>query len=94
LQTAVDQCQCVPPFARKIKNNEFVRKPSFAEFVQYIIDEDLEGKVLDMHWAPVYKYCSPCQVVPGQFFTERLFCFGSLDVSIVIKFKFKSYIVK
>ncbi len=38
------------------------RKPTFAEFVQYIIDEDSEGQSPDMHWAPVYKFCSLCQV--------------------------------
>lgn len=36
--------------------------PTFAEFVHYIADEGDEGHQPDMHWAPVYSFCNPCQV--------------------------------
>ena len=58
----------------RIRNDDnYDRKPTFSEFVQYIIDEDSEGNALDMHWAPVYKFCSPCQV--NNSLLILLFCF-------------------
>ena len=36
--------------------------PTFKEFVSYILDEFHSGRELDMHWAPVYSFCNPCQV--------------------------------
>ena len=39
---------------------EFI--PTYVEFIQYIVDEAAEEKVPDMHWAPVYSFCNPCQV--------------------------------
>ena len=36
--------------------------PTFTEFVRYILDEVKSGKEVDMHWAPVYRFCNPCQV--------------------------------
>jgi len=36
--------------------------PTFKEFVEFVKDEMEEGKELDMHWAPVYSFCNPCQV--------------------------------
>ena len=36
--------------------------PTFAEFVRYIVDEVAEGREIDMHWTPAYKFCNPCQV--------------------------------
>ncbi|XP_068220042.1 carbohydrate sulfotransferase 11-like [Palaemon carinicauda] len=36
-------------------------QPSFSEFVDYVIDEHSNGNALDEHWAPYYKFCSPCQ---------------------------------
>ena len=36
--------------------------PTFTEFVRYILDEEKSGKEVDMHWAPVYSFCNPCQV--------------------------------
>ena len=39
-----------------------VTVPTFAEFVEFILDEyDRNGEV-DMHWAPVVDFCSVCQV--------------------------------
>jgi Sulfotransferase family len=35
--------------------------PSFSEFVEFIISEDLNDRTMDMHWEPVYKFCTPCQ---------------------------------
>ncbi|XP_066980107.1 carbohydrate sulfotransferase 11-like [Macrobrachium rosenbergii] len=36
-------------------------RPSFSEFVNYIIDEHVSGKAPNEHWAPYYTFCSPCQ---------------------------------
>jgi hypothetical protein len=36
--------------------------PTFSEFVEFILRENEEGKVLDEHWMPVYRFCNPCQV--------------------------------
>ena len=36
--------------------------PTFTEFVNYIVDEANAGHSLDMHWTPVYQFCTPCQV--------------------------------
>eukprot|EP00092_Neocalanus_flemingeri_P028623 GFUD01031082.1.p1 GENE.GFUD01031082.1~~GFUD01031082.1.p1 ORF type:complete len:350 (+),score=63.55 GFUD01031082.1:158-1207(+) len=36
--------------------------PSFKEFVQYILDENSKQNTPEMHWAPVYSFCNPCQV--------------------------------
>jgi hypothetical protein len=35
--------------------------PTFTEFVRFIINEDLDERTMDMHWEPVYKFCTPCQ---------------------------------
>ncbi len=37
-------------------------KPTFSQFVQYILKETEKGDELDMHWIPVYTFCKPCQV--------------------------------
>ena len=37
-------------------------RPTFSEFVQYILDENDRGELLDEHWIPVYRFCNPCQV--------------------------------
>ena len=39
-----------------------VTVPTFKEFISYIIDEYRSGKAPDMHWAPVFSFCNPCQV--------------------------------
>ena len=36
--------------------------PTFAEFVRYIVEQAELGHEPDMHWAPVYSFCNPCQV--------------------------------
>ncbi|XP_037068282.1 carbohydrate sulfotransferase 11-like [Pollicipes pollicipes] len=36
-------------------------EPTFAEFVQYLIDTDL-ANYSDDHWIPYYLYCTPCSV--------------------------------
>ena len=37
--------------------------PTFREFVEYLVNEFSQKRVPDMHWAPVYSFCNPCQVV-------------------------------
>ena len=34
--------------------------PSFPQFVQFIIDSEKKGDLLDEHWVPMYKFCTPC----------------------------------
>ena len=36
--------------------------PTFTEFVQFLIRENEKEKTPEMHWAPVYSFCNPCQV--------------------------------
>ncbi|XP_043215528.1 carbohydrate sulfotransferase 11-like isoform X3 [Amphibalanus amphitrite] len=36
-------------------------EPTFAEFVQYLIDTDL-ANYADDHWIPYYLFCTPCNV--------------------------------
>ena len=40
--------------------------PTFREFVHYLIREFSNDKVPEMHWAPVYSFCNPCQVVKAK----------------------------
>eukprot|EP00090_Calanus_glacialis_P010167 TRINITY_DN18556_c0_g1_i1.p1 TRINITY_DN18556_c0_g1~~TRINITY_DN18556_c0_g1_i1.p1 ORF type:complete len:359 (-),score=48.11 TRINITY_DN18556_c0_g1_i1:87-1163(-) len=47
------------PKGRKLQTS-FI--PSFKEFVQYIVDENSAQNTPEMHWAPVYSFCNPCQV--------------------------------
>ena len=51
-------------FTRQSQNGnfDFSPKPTFTEFVQYILNENELGKTLNEHWIPVYKFCNPCQV--------------------------------
>ena len=54
--------------------------PTFYEFVQFIVRESKKGKEPEMHWAPAYSFCNPCQVC-------KLYC------SIVPRFLFKRAII-
>jgi len=36
--------------------------PTFVEFVRHVLEESEAGHEPDMHWAPVYSFCNPCQV--------------------------------
>ena len=48
------------PKSRRLPEN-FI--PTFREFVEYLVREFSKEKTPDMHWAPVYSFCNPCQVV-------------------------------
>lgn len=37
-------------------------RPTFPQFVSYLLDEDREGRAPNEHWAPYYKFCSPCAI--------------------------------
>jgi hypothetical protein len=47
------------PRVRKLPA-EFI--PTFSEFIQHVVDESETNQEPDMHWAPVYRFCNPCQV--------------------------------
>lgn len=47
---------------RKVHGEKLTRWPRFSEFVNFLIDEWLGGKELDMHWTPITTFCTPCQV--------------------------------
>ena len=47
------------PVEEKQRKNKV---PTFEEFISFIVDENAQGKALDMHWTPAYKFCNPCQV--------------------------------
>ncbi|XP_060516826.1 carbohydrate sulfotransferase 11-like isoform X2 [Cylas formicarius] len=34
--------------------------PTYSEFVEYLVDSVKRGDRLDMHWAPVVEFCTPC----------------------------------
>ncbi|CAH1112230.1 unnamed protein product [Psylliodes chrysocephalus] len=36
------------------------RTPTFSEFVEYLVDSVKKGEQLDMHWAPIVEFCTPC----------------------------------
>lgn len=38
------------------------RWPTFPEFVDFLLSEAKTGAIMDMHWTPVAKFCTPCQV--------------------------------
>lgn len=35
-------------------------KPTFEEFIKFIVKEHSRDAEMDMHWQPVYKFCTPC----------------------------------
>ena len=37
-------------------------QPTFAQFVAHVIEEHQLGREANEHWAPIYNFCSPCQV--------------------------------
>jgi len=47
------------PRIRKLQQ-EFI--PTFKEFVQFLLFEHSKGNAPEMHWAPVFSFCNPCQV--------------------------------
>lgn len=60
-----NMCRDIVIRYRKIERNLYQHGktvPTFSEFVRYIIDESNAGNELDMHWTPVYNFCTPCQV--------------------------------
>jgi chondroitin 4-sulfotransferase 11 len=38
------------------------RWPTFPEFVEFLLFEANHNAELDMHWTPIIKFCTPCQV--------------------------------
>ncbi|XP_018019955.1 carbohydrate sulfotransferase 9-like isoform X2 [Hyalella azteca] len=34
--------------------------PTFPQLVQYLIDSNARGEVLDEHWTPISQFCTPC----------------------------------
>ena len=36
--------------------------PTFPEFVDHLLVESNAGVEVDIHWAPAYSFCNPCQV--------------------------------
>jgi len=43
-------------------SKQSVRWPTFREFADFFIHEAKNGGTLDMHWTPVTRFCTPCQV--------------------------------
>ena len=40
------------------------RKPTFREFVMYLVDQWRSHRRLDMHWTPINNFCTPCRIQP------------------------------
>lgn len=36
-------------------------RPTFPEFTRHVVEEHANSDRMDMHWEPVYRFCSPCQ---------------------------------
>ena len=54
LQEIKQRCRYVKSAA------DFAAPPTFTEFVRFIIHEDLIDRAMDLHWMPVFKFCTPC----------------------------------
>ena len=46
-------------YERRMARSE---RPSFATFVDFVLDKSDSGKPLDMHWTPVFSFCDVCHV--------------------------------
>ncbi|KAF6217200.1 hypothetical protein GE061_001554 [Apolygus lucorum] len=44
------------------KKSSFPRWPTISEFVNYLMDSRKKGEALDMHWATMTEFCTPCQI--------------------------------
>lgn len=44
------------------ENNESHAPPTFKEFLQFIVHRYKEKKMLDEHWSPYWKFCTPCSI--------------------------------
>ncbi|KAL1129815.1 hypothetical protein AAG570_012759 [Ranatra chinensis] len=38
------------------------RWPTISEFVNYLVDSQKRHESMDMHWAPMTEFCTPCQI--------------------------------
>uniref|UniRef100_A0A1B0DHX0 Carbohydrate sulfotransferase n=1 Tax=Phlebotomus papatasi TaxID=29031 RepID=A0A1B0DHX0_PHLPP len=47
---------------RRNKHSSLPQWPTFPEFVDYIINKIHNYRELNMHWTPITKFCTPCQV--------------------------------
>lgn len=36
-------------------------RPSFRKFVEFVLSEEEKGNDHNEHWAPYYRFCTPCQ---------------------------------
>ncbi|KAK4026270.1 hypothetical protein OUZ56_015280 [Daphnia magna] len=69
--TAINKKQLHPitTFSQRTKTsasmnmiNTTESKPTFEEFLEFVLDTDLQGIGYDSHWVPFHRYCSPCSV--------------------------------
>jgi len=49
-------------YRRKYFFEAYILRPTFTEFIRFVIDEYKSKKKLDEHWEPAYRFCSLCQV--------------------------------
>ncbi|XP_057367487.1 uncharacterized protein LOC130688523 [Daphnia carinata] len=62
LQPATIFSQRTKPSASTNVFNTTESKPTFEEFLEFVLDTDLQGIGYDSHWVPFHRYCSPCSV--------------------------------
>ena len=49
--------------------------PTFNEFVKFLIRESEKGKEPEMHWAPAFSFCNPCQVCKLYLSIKIVICY-------------------
>ncbi|KZS20501.1 Uncharacterized protein APZ42_012878 [Daphnia magna] len=58
----VDLSNQIAKAATPLAKNTTAVKPTFEEFLEFVLDTDLQGIGYDSHWVPFNRYCSPCSV--------------------------------
>ncbi|XP_057367355.1 uncharacterized protein LOC130688394 [Daphnia carinata] len=58
----VDTSDQIANVANPAAKNTSGVKPTFEEFLEFVLDTDLLGIGYDAHWVPFHRHCSPCSV--------------------------------
>lgn len=84
-------------YRKRKKNVIYPKHPTFFEFISFILDEVKKKNALDMHWTPITKFCSPCQVkfdIVAKFETldeDQRYLIAKANLNNIIKPEWKNY---